>query len=136
MSAFRDSTHVVVVGVYKSYEPRSYMSVQQDVGIAHEVWAKRFKQARLASGLSQKQLGIQAGLDEFVASPRINRYELGVHQADHPMAVRLAKVLDVPVALFYCNDDDEARMLLAFHRAPKAVRRTVLKLLTESVADR
>jgi len=33
---------------------------------------KRLKEARLAAGLSQKQLGIAAGIDEFSASPRCN----------------------------------------------------------------
>jgi transcriptional regulator with XRE-family HTH domain len=44
---------------------------------AKDVWRKRLKEARAALGLSQKQLGVEAGLDEFVASARINRYELG-----------------------------------------------------------
>lgn len=96
------------------------------------VWTKRLKQARLASGLSQKDLGIAAGLDEFVASTRINRYEVGVHQSDYPMAVRLARVLQVPVAYLYCDSDEVASMLLAFHRAPKAARRAALKVLSPS----
>lgn len=94
-----------------------------------DVWMRRFKQARLASGLSQKDVGIAAGLDEFVASTRINRYEVGVHQADYQMAVRLALVLDVPVAFLYCDNDEMANVLVAFHHAPKAVKRAVTKLL-------
>ena len=94
-----------------------------------DVWRKRLKEARLAVGLSQKQLGIEAGLDEFVASARINRYETGVHAPDYPMAVRLAKVLGVPVAYLYCDGDDLARMVLAFHKAPKATRREAMALL-------
>jgi transcriptional regulator with XRE-family HTH domain len=46
------------------------------------VFQRRLKQAREAQQLSQKELGIQAGLDPFVASTRINGYELGVHQPD------------------------------------------------------
>ncbi len=80
-------------------------------------------------GLSQKQLGIKAGLDEFVASTRINRYELGVHAPDYPMAVRLAGVLNVPVAFLYCDSDEMALMILAFHRAPKALRRQAMAAL-------
>lgn len=99
---------------------------------AKDVWVKRFKEARLASGLSQKRLGIEAGLDQFVASPRINRYEQGVHQADYVMSRRLAVVLGVPVAYFYCDDDEVARLLLAFNRAPRTVRRLAMKLLAES----
>lgn len=105
------------------------MSEPRNVVTADGVWQKRLKQARLARGLSQKQLGIQAGLDEFVASTRLNRYEVGVHAADFPMAVRLAKVLDVPVAYLYCDSDELAKMLLAYHRAPKPVRRQAMALL-------
>ena len=99
---------------------------------AKDVWIKRFKEARRASGLSQKQLGIKAGLDPFVASPRINRYEQGVHHADYPMSLRLAAVMGVPVAYLYCDDEEVARLLLAFNRAPRTARRLAVKLLTES----
>jgi transcriptional regulator with XRE-family HTH domain len=96
---------------------------------AKDVWRKRLKEARLALGLSQKQLGVDAGLDEFVASARINRYELGVHAPDYTMAMRLARVLGVPVAYLYCDNDELAQVMLAFHRAPKAIRRQVTLLL-------
>ena len=99
---------------------------------AKDVWIRRFREARLASGLSQKQLGIKAGLDQFVASPRINRYEQGVHHADYPMSLRLAAVMGVPVAYLYCDDEEVARLLLAFNRAPRTARRLAMKLLTES----
>lgn len=99
--------------------------------IAGNVWPKRLKEARAALGLSQKQLGIDAGLDEFVASTRINRYELGVHAPDYQMSVRLARVLDVPTAFLYCDSDDMAQMILAFHRAPKAARKHALAALRE-----
>jgi transcriptional regulator with XRE-family HTH domain len=98
-------------------------------GGAAEVWRKRLKEARVALGLSQKQLGIKAGLDEFVASTRINRYELGVHAPDYQMAVRLAHVLQIPVAYLYCDSDELAQMLLAFHRASKAARKTAMATL-------
>lgn len=93
------------------------------------VWQKRLKQARLAAGLSQKQLGIEAGLDEFVASTRMNRYEVGVHAADYQISVRLARVLGVPVAFLFCDNDEMAEMLLAFHRATKAARREAMTAL-------
>ena len=96
---------------------------------SRDVWTRRFKEARLSSGLSQKDVGIAAGLDEFVASTRINRYEVGVHHADYQMAVRLASVLDVPVAYLYCDNDEMANVLVAFHRAPKALKRAAARLL-------
>ncbi|MFT3857679.1 MAG: helix-turn-helix transcriptional regulator [Aquabacterium sp.] len=96
------------------------------------VWSKRLKEARLAAGLSRKQLGIASGLDEFVASPRVNRYEQGVHQPDYLMSQRMAEVLNVPVAYLYCDDEKLASMLVAFHRAPLALKRQVAKALLES----
>lgn len=96
---------------------------------AGEVWPKRLKEARTARGLSQKQLGIEAGLDEFVASTRINRYEQGVHAPDYPMAVRLAAVLQVSVAFLYCDEDEMAQMIMAFHRASRPARRRAMAAL-------
>jgi transcriptional regulator with XRE-family HTH domain len=102
---------------------------------AKGVLQKRLKDARLARGLSQKELGIGAGLDEFVASTRINRYEVGVHAPDYLMSTRLARVLMVPAAYLYCDSDELAQMLLAFYRAPKAVRRRAMSLLSQSTTD-
>ncbi|MGO3740768.1 helix-turn-helix domain-containing protein [Kerstersia sp.] len=74
----------------------------------------RLKTARKAAGLSQKQLGINIGLDEFVASTRINRYEVGVHEPDLGTMRRIAKVLSTPLPFFYTDDDIMADMILAF----------------------
>ena len=111
------------------------MPESKSVVAASGVWQKRLKEARLSRGLSQKQLGIEAGLDEFVASTRLNRYEVGVHAPDYPMSARLAKVLDVPVAYLYCDSDEIAKLLLAFHRAPKHLRRQALALLSDASAS-
>lgn len=83
--------------------------------VASSIFSKRLKQARLEAGLSQKELGILAGLDPFVASTRINRYEQDVHAADLSTATRLAKALRVPTAYFYADDDRLARMIRAFN---------------------
>jgi transcriptional regulator with XRE-family HTH domain len=108
------------------------MTTAESANSAKDVWRKRLKEARLAIGLSQKQLGVQAGLDEFVASARINRYEVGVHAPDYLMAVRLARVLGLPVAYLYCDNDELAQMMLAFHRASKAVRRRAMAVLIDA----
>lgn len=86
------------------------------------IFGTRLKEARLEAGLSQKQLGIEAGLDPFVASTRINRYELGIHKVDYSFAVRLAVVLKVPVAFLYAEDDELSRLILVFGRLPKRKR--------------
>ena len=67
--------------------------------------AKRIKEARTRAGLSQKQLGIEAGIDAFSASPRINQYEKGKHTPDFATAARLANVLGVPTPFLYAVDD-------------------------------
>lgn len=76
----------------------------------HDIFCQRLKQARLAKGLSQKQLGINAGIDEFVASTRINRYEKGVHEANTETIQLLADALEVPLAYFYTADDGLAEL--------------------------
>ena len=97
---------------------------------ADKQWGSRLKQARLAAGLSQKMLGIEAGIDEFVASTRINRYELGVHRPDLLTVRKLAKALDVPVAFFFADEDDElAELLLIYGKAKVSLRREALKAM-------
>lgn len=99
---------------------------------ADEQWGARLKQARLAAGLSQKMLGIEAGIDAFVASTRINRYELGIHKPDLLTVRKLAQVLKVPVAFFYADTDDEiAELLFKYGRAHEEVRLRIQVLLAE-----
>ena len=99
---------------------------------ADEQWGARLKQARLAAGLSQKMLGIEAGIDAFVASTRINRYELGIHKPDLLTVRRLAEVLKVPMAFFYADTDDEiAELLFRYGNADEEVRLRIQALLAE-----
>ncbi len=94
--------------------------------------AKRLGEARVRSGLSQKKLGILAGIDEFSASPRINQYERGKYAPDFRTIERIAKVLGVPSAYFYAVEDDLAAWILAFAEARPAVRRRCLRELANS----
>ena len=99
---------------------------------ADEQWGARLKQARLAAGLSQKMLGIEAGIDAFVASTRINRYELGIHKPDLLTVRKLAVVLKVPVAFFYADTDDAiADLLFKYGKADEEVRLKVQALLSD-----
>src|SRR5688572_30456934 len=91
------------------------------------VMAKRLKQARLRAGLSQKKLGIEAGIDEFAASARINQYERDKHMPDFPTAERLARVLGVPAPYLYAKDDRLAAWILSFDQVSAATRQSVLK---------
>lgn len=91
------------------------------------ILSKRLKEARERKGLSQKQLGIAAGLDRFVASTRINRYERGVHHPDPVTAQRLADALGVPAAYLFAGDDRLARLILAFHDLPARTQERVVR---------
>ena len=75
---------------------------------------KRLKEARLSAKLSQKELGIAAGIDPFSASPRINQYETGKHTPDFLTLKKLAEVLSVPTAFFYAEEDRLAEMIKSF----------------------
>lgn len=94
-------------------------------------FARRLREAREAVGISQKQLGIQAGIDQFVASARINQYERGKHIPDLLTAQRLAAELSVPVSFLYEPDDDLAALLCCAGRLPKSKLRAFIKKLAE-----
>lgn len=83
------------------------------------VYSRRLREAREARDISQRKLGIKAGLDEFVASTRINRYENGVHQPALRIQERLAEALDMPLAYFYAEDDELARLIADSKRKGK-----------------
>lgn len=94
-------------------------------------FAKRLREAREAVGISQKQLGIQAGIDQFVASARINQYERGKHIPDLLTAQRLAAELHVPVSFLFETDDDLAILLRLAGHLPKPTLRALIKHLAE-----
>lgn len=93
------------------------------------VFCRRLKEARLAVGLSQRKLGVAAGLDEFVASTRINRYELGIHKVDLAMAQKFAEILEVPLAYFYCESDDLAELVRRFEMLGDKAKEEVMESL-------
>ncbi len=73
--------------------------------------AFRLKEARLRAGISQRRLGIEARIDEFSASARINQYERGKHVPDLLTLTRLAQALKVPVPYFYSEDAELAAII-------------------------
>ena len=92
------------------------------------------RKARLARGLSQKQLGIEAGLDEFVASTRVNpiRSRRALTRLPHGRPPR--EGVGVPVAYLYCDSEELARLLLAFQSATKTARRQAISVLSDGTA--
>ncbi|WP_235186562.1 helix-turn-helix domain-containing protein [Dyella japonica] len=82
----------------------------------------------MAAGLSQRVLGINAGLEPSVASARINQYERSTHMPGVGTLANLGLVLDVPLPYFYAEDDALAMCILAFHRGSGAQRRQLVHL--------
>jgi len=98
----------------------------------HPIFAFRLAQARERAGLSQKQLGILAGLDPTVASPRINQYERGKHEPKLETAKQLAEVLGIPAAFLYTEDDMLAELLTRWSTLSLLKRKALLKQLETS----
>lgn len=91
--------------------------------------SKRIKELRTEADLSQKKLGILAGIDEFSASARVNQYEKGKHVPDYSTIQRFSKVLKVPACYFYAEDDDIAYMIRTFgDLSPRARAKAIEKI--------
>jgi transcriptional regulator with XRE-family HTH domain len=98
------------------------------------LFAHRMKKARERLGITQMELGVRAGIDECSASSRINQYERGKHFPDFSTASRLAKVLGVPTAYFYTEDDGLSELIILYGKL-KISERKELVALTESLAN-
>ncbi|CAG0983761.1 HTH-type transcriptional regulator ImmR [Methylophilaceae bacterium] len=94
----------------------------------NSVISKRLREARLAAGISQKRLGIAAGIDEFSASPRMNQYERGKHIPDFSTVERLATILNVPTPYFYTRDEGLAKLLLQYGRLGTDSKEKLLRI--------
>lgn len=90
---------------------------------------KRLKEARLAAKISQKKLGIAAGMDEFSASARMNHYELGRHAPDYSTVKRIAQILSVPTAYFYAEEDELASIIKWFNQLEISKRKSFLRMM-------
>lgn len=90
---------------------------------------KRLKEARLLANYSQKKLGIEAGMDQFSASARMNHYEIGRHTPDYSTLQRIARVLRLPVAYFYAEEDDMAELIKVFYELEKEERANLLTMI-------
>lgn len=71
----------------------------------NSLFGRRLREARLGAGIAQDKLGVMIGIDEGSASARMSRYESGIHTPPFELVEQIAKVLKVPAAYFYCNDD-------------------------------
>ena len=91
------------------------------------LFGKRLREARQRKGLSQKKLGILAGIDEFAASARVNQYEVGTHTPPYEMAQKLAAVLNVPTPFLFADDDLMAEIILRVGELGITARRRLLR---------
>jgi transcriptional regulator with XRE-family HTH domain len=98
----------------------------RDISVTDAVFPRRLKQARQRSGFTQEQLGIQAGIDEFSASTRINQYEKGKHTPAIQTSQRLARALLVPTGFLYEDDDLLATLLAIAGRLSKENKKALL----------
>lgn len=83
----------------------------------------------MQADLSQKNLGILAGLNEDSASGRMNQYERGKRSPDLLTLRRIGKVLNLPVAYFYAESDDMAILVKAFHRMKAVDKKRMLEFI-------
>jgi transcriptional regulator with XRE-family HTH domain len=100
------------------------------------IFARRLAQARERAGLSQRQLGLLAGMEPHVASPRINQYEKGKHEPHLATAKRLAEVLRVPPAFLYTDDELLAKLLLRWLDLTVAEKKDLLKRAEGALKER
>ncbi|MFW2160453.1 helix-turn-helix domain-containing protein [Acinetobacter beijerinckii] len=86
---------------------------------------------RKSNKITQEKLGLLIGLDEFVASTRINRYEKGVHIADPNTAERIAQVLDEPLSFFYAETEELAELNRIFYHLDLVNKQQLLAFARE-----
>jgi transcriptional regulator with XRE-family HTH domain len=96
---------------------------------------QRLKAARCAARLTQMQLGQRLGLDDNTASARMNQYEKGKHNPDYQTLQRIAEVLGVPVAYFYCDDDALAELICVLAKQPSATTAALLVALNTGATN-
>ena len=76
--------------------------------------------------MSQKELGIKAGIDPSSASPRVNQYETGKHTPDFHTCKKLCEILKVPVAFLYADDEQLADFIKLFDSLSSQNRNHIL----------
>ncbi len=65
----------------------------------------------------------------------MNHYEKGRHLPDLEAMKRMAKELNVPLAYFFCEGDDEAELVAMFGRITHEQKAEVLKLLKDQISS-
>ena len=71
------------------------------------------------------------GLDQSVASARMNQYEVGSHSPKFSIAVEISKILKVSPDYFYADDEQTAQAILLFSQIKRDQQKSVLTVLDE-----
>ena len=95
--------------------------------------AIRLLERRELAGLSQTELGVAAGMNEFNCGTQICQYETGAHMPSIWLMTRLAAALNVPLPYFYCEDPLLADLILKYGALGSEQRARLLGLLGGSV---
>ena len=82
-------------------------------------------------GISQKQLGIQLGMEPGTASARMNHYEKGKHTPDYATLKAMADELGVPVAYFFCESESTAELLCLLEKMSEEERDILIEQLSK-----
>lgn len=90
-------------------------------------FGKRLKQARQKAEISQKNLGILAGIEESNASAVMNQYERDTHIPKFATVRNIARQLNVPTAYFYADEDELAELLLLYGSLNSANQKMILE---------
>lgn len=98
-------------------------------------FGKRLRERRLLTGMPQDRLGVLIGIDESSSGVRISRYETGVHEPSIRLAERIADALSVPVAYFYCPDDELASIIADVGLLDAKKRSALRKFMDTLIAE-
>lgn len=99
----------------KNVQQCRHVLIENDELVSNTPIPQRLREARDAMGISQRQLGINIGLELTVVSSRMNQYEKGTRVPDFGTLERIADSLKVPVVFFYCKSDKMAELVKAFY---------------------
>ena len=127
-----ESTFIVEATILRSTKVEGVSIKRSTTSASRTIFGVRMRQARERLGLPQDKPGVMIGLDEETASARISRYETGVHEPQIAIARLIAKVLKVPLAYLYCDEDDLASIIEGSARLSSTDRST----LVESIRHR
>lgn len=89
------------------------------------LFARRLREARLEAAIPQDKLGVLIGLDESCSSARMSRYESGVHEPPFKTIEKIASVLNLPTAYFFCEDDQLAKIIKIYKFSSHQTRQAI-----------